>query len=240
MQVIAKKPKKELNQFPHTQLPQNSVQSSPDRLEDEFIFSPDFLRILNLISFVRFILALANKFSLKKPKPEGTFQGREQTYTDEQVMLTAIVMRVWRLSIGEVIRRLKRWDAFKRGSATALSTAEACTFEKTKIISRSRFSRRLRQLGFLPYFFLMIALVYELVRRGVIIGKELIIDSTTIIAWYKEDFDAMYSFCGKFGFKVHTVICRFSMMPLMFILTPANRNDAPFAIPLLSAVMKLY
>lgn len=175
MQVIAKKPKQELNQVPHTQLPQNSVHFCPDRLEDEFIFSPDFLRILNLISFVRFILALANKFSLPQPKPEGTFQGREQTYTDEQVMLTAIVMRVWRLSMGEVIRRLKRWDAL----------AEACTFEPSKIISKSRFSRRLRQLGLLPYFFLMIALVYELVRRGVIIGKELIIDSTTIIAWYK-------------------------------------------------------
>lgn len=230
MQVIATQPKQELNKINPAQPPHTSVQSASNRLDDEFIFSPDFLHILNLLSFVRWCLALANKFSLPKPKPEGTFQGREQTYTDEQIMLTAIVMRVWRLSMGEVIRRLKRWDAL----------AEACTFEQKKIISKSRFSRRLRQLGLLPYFFLMIALVYELVRRGVISGKELIIDSTTIIAWYKEDFDALYSFCGKFGFKVHTVICRFSMMPLMFILTPANRNDAPFAIPLLSAVIKLY
>lgn len=230
MQVIVSQTKQELNHGQPDQPPQTSIQSNASKESDEFIFSTDFLRIINLLSFVRWCLALANKFSLPKPKLEGTFQGREQTYTDEQVMLTAIVMRVWRISMGEVIRRLKRWPAL----------AEACTFEPEKIISKSRFSRRLRKLGLLPYFFLMIVLVYQLVQRGVIVGKELILDSTTIVAWYKEDFDALYSFCGKFGFKVHTVICRLSMMPLMFIVTPANRNDAPFAIPLLSAVMKLY
>lgn len=230
MQVIISQPKQELNQVESTQPSQINIQLNANKENDEFIFSPDFLRILNMLSFVRWCLKLANRFSIPKPKPEGTFQGREQLYTDEQVMLTAIVMRVWRISMGEVIRRLSRWQKLQ----------EACTFQPGQIISKSRFSRRLRQLGLLPYFFLMISLVYELARRGVIVGKELILDSTTLIAWYKEDFDALYSFCGKFGFKVHTVICRFSMMPLWFILTPANRNDAPVAIPLLKVVMKLY
>jgi hypothetical protein len=194
---------------------------------DEFVFSPDFLRILNLLSIVRMILSITKKFSLPKPKRSYPFPTKQPEYTDEQILLTAIVMRVWRLPYGEVLRRLRRWTALQK----------ACTYDVGKIISKSQFSRRLKQLGVLPCFLLMVALVWELARRGIILGKELILDSTTVLAWFSKDIDAMKSYCGKFGFKVHTVICRISMMPLVFIISPANRNDAPFAIPLLAMIL---
>jgi hypothetical protein len=31
------------------------------------------------------------------------------------------------------------------------------------------------------------------------------------------------------GFRVHTLICRGSGLPLLFLLSPANPHDAPFA-----------
>lgn len=205
-------------------------QSSDVTKTDEFVFSPDFLRILSLLAMVRMVLNIAKKFSLPKPKQSYPFPTKQPIYTDEKILLTAIVMRVWRLSYGEVLRRIRRWTALQK----------ACGYKEGKIISKSQFSRRLKQLGILPCFLLMVALVWELARRGIISGKELILDSTTVSAWLWEDIDAMKSYCGKFGFKVHTVICRTSMMPLAFIISPANRNDAPFAIPLLRMIRQLY
>jgi Transposase DDE domain len=35
------------------------------------------------------------------------------------------------------------------------------------------------------------------------------------------------------GYRVHTLLCRGSGLPLLFPLSPANVHDAPFARPLL-------
>ncbi len=42
------------------------------------------------------------------------------------------------------------------------------------------------------------------------------------------------------GFRVHTLICRGSGLPLFFLLAPANAHDAPFAQPLLAWAKRLY
>ena len=41
-------------------------------------------------------------------------------------------------------------------------------------------------------------------------------------------------------FRVHTLICRDSGLPLLFLLFPANPHDAPFAQPLLAWAKQLY
>jgi hypothetical protein len=42
------------------------------------------------------------------------------------------------------------------------------------------------------------------------------------------------------GFRVHTLICRGSGLPLLFFLSPANSHDAPFAKRLLAGAVRLY
>jgi hypothetical protein len=42
------------------------------------------------------------------------------------------------------------------------------------------------------------------------------------------------------GFRVHTLICRGSGLPLQFLVSPANVHDAPFARPLLEISVRLY
>ena len=73
-----------------------------------------------------------------------------------------------------------------------------------------------------------------------IVARDLIIDSTTVLAWYRNDIEAGWSHAKKFGYKVHTIICRYSMLPLWFFISPANRNDGPYAKPLLEKVVCLY
>lgn len=42
------------------------------------------------------------------------------------------------------------------------------------------------------------------------------------------------------GYRVHTLLCRGSGLPVCFLLSPANVHDAPFARPLLEWAMRLY
>src|SRR5882762_5777328 len=42
------------------------------------------------------------------------------------------------------------------------------------------------------------------------------------------------------GFRVHTLICRGSGLPLFFLLSPANPHDGPFAQRLLAWAIRLY
>src|SRR6266481_2864268 len=42
------------------------------------------------------------------------------------------------------------------------------------------------------------------------------------------------------GYRVHTLLCRGSGLPIFFLLSPANVHDAPFAQPLLAWAVHLY
>jgi hypothetical protein len=39
---------------------------------------------------------------------------------------------------------------------------------------------------------------------------------------------------------VHTILCRWSYLPLLFVVTPANCHEGPLAIPMFMAVVLLY
>jgi hypothetical protein len=58
-----------------------------------------------------------------------------------------------------------------------------------------------------------------------IVGKDWVIDSTIIDAFSPNDPQAGWSFSKRFGYKVHLL----SLLPLMVLLSPANRNDARWA-----------
>lgn len=39
---------------------------------------------------------------------------------------------------------------------------------------------------------------------------------------------------------MHTLLCRWAELPIMFLVTPANRHDSPLAIPLLSLAVAFF
>jgi hypothetical protein len=89
--------------------------------------------------------------------------------------------------------------------------------------------------------------VLAAIRSRLIGARDLIIDSAPILAWRRADPDAAYGHAPAQhprpllrGYRVHTLICRGSGLPLFFLLSPANVHDAPFAQPLLAWAVQLY
>jgi len=173
------------------------------------------------------------------PKPRGP--GAPPIYRDESVFLTSLVAAAWRLSYESITNWLARYDAL--AEVLRYDQFNACGQRRT--ISLAQYSRRLRALGLLPYFLVFVALVMALLKMGLIKGRDLIIDSSLLAAWYHDDPDAAWSWPSRrkgrvFGYKVHTILCRWSYLPLLFVVTPANRHDGPLAIPMFTAVLLLY
>jgi hypothetical protein len=199
-----------------------------------------FINVLNGWELAEWAMGTAQRLQFwALPKPRGP--GAPPTYRDESVLLTSLVAAAWRLSYERITDWLARYDALAEslGYDEFDESGQRCT------ISLAQYSRRLRALGLLPYFLIFIALVIALLRMGLIKGGDLIIDSSLLAAWYHEDPDAAWSWPSRwkgrvFGYKVHTILCRWSYLPLFFVVTPANRNDGPLAIPMFAAVVLLY
>lgn len=173
-----------------------------------------------------------------KPRSKA---GVKPTYSDSSVLLTVVVMRVWRKGY----ESFTGWLARNSALAHALGYTAYDEQGRLKTISSSQLSRRARQLGFLPFLLFFIALVWQLMLLGAIVGRDLIIDASLLKAWYHADRDAQWSYPTKwrghvFGYKIHTIVCRQEVLPIIFWVTPANAADSVWAIPLLAAVMLLY
>lgn len=128
--------------------------------------------------------------------------------------LLSLLQALWQLSQEQVVGWVTRWPEL----------AHACGFSKT-VISASHYSRRLRRLGLFPYCVFCVSLVLDLVALGVIRGDDLILDATFLRAWsLKDDAAGWYYRAGqarqRFAFKVHTILCRWSTRPALFIVPP--------------------
>ena len=87
----------------------------------------------------------------------------------------------------------------------------------------------------------------QALRRRLLRLRDVIIASAPILAWRRADpaaqtghAPAQHATRFLRGFRVHTVLCRGSGLPLLFLLAPANGHDAPFATPLLAWAVHLY
>ena len=85
------------------------------------------------------------------------------------------------------------------------------------------------------------------IRRRLIGARDLIIDSAPVLAWRRSDPDAAVGHAPAQhprpllrGYRVHTLLCRGSGLPIFFLLSRANVHDAPFARPLLEWAVHLY
>jgi Transposase DDE domain len=167
--------------------------------------------------------------------------GRPPTYSDETVLLSVVVMRVWRKGYESFSGWLGRNPGLAESLGYTIPTAQG----QFQTISSSQLSRRARQLGFWPFLFFFIGLVWQLIRLGAISGRDLIVDASILKAWYHHDPEAGWSYPTRgrgsiFGYKIHTLLCRQESLPIFFWITPANAADGPWAIPLLAAALVLY
>jgi hypothetical protein len=195
--------------------------------EDPFVFSPQLVSELRLFPLAALIIKLAGWWRPALPAAPG---GRPRTYGDESILVTIFVMSIWQLSPESMVRRMKRWSAL----------ALACGFAPDSVISASQLRRRRDKLGIWVYFVTFCLLVAILIRRGVILGRDWVIDSTIIDACTLQDTDANWSFSKRFGYKVHLLICRHSLLPIMFLVSPANANDGPWAPRLMALAHHLF
>jgi|SRR5581483_1231928 len=185
------------------------------------------IRILGLLPLAMTVVALAALSHRRLPAATHR-RGHPFVYSDASILLIAVLARLWHLSSREVCLWLGQWSAL----------AVACGLPADRVIDPAHLTRRVKKIGPYPFWLLYLALVWRGLRSGLLRGRDVVIDSSLLAAWSKGDPDAAWSFPSAyhgyvFGYKVHVLLDRPARLPLFFLLSPANKNDLPFAYPLL-------
>jgi transposase len=195
---------------------------------------------LHLLMLCHLAVRLAHR-KCPPPLPKGP-GGAPRRYSEESLLLVALLRVLWRLSYQDMTDWLQSWPAL----------AFACGFaydsqNRLRVPSPSQQCKRRHAAGAPLFESLFLVSVLIAVRRRVIRAHDLIIDSAPILAWRRSDPDATYGHAPAHhprpllrGFRVHTLICRGSGLPLQFLVSPANVHDSPFARPLLEMAVYIY
>src|SRR6266446_4968614 len=168
--------------------------------------------------------------------------GAPRTYREESLLLIALLRTLWRLSYQDMSDWLRDWPALALACGLPLDHQG-----QPRIPSPSQQCKRRHAAGAPLYESLFVLVVVQALRRRLIGARDLIIDSAPILAWRRRDPDAAFGHAPAHhprpllrGFRVHTLICRGSGLPVFFLLSPANAHDAPFAQLLLAGAVRLY
>lgn len=195
---------------------------------------------LHLLSLCRLALRLAQR-RCPPPLPAGP-GGHPQIYTEESLLLIALLRTLWRLSYQDMSEWLRSWPALALACGLPLDTQG-----QPRVPSPSQQWKREQAAGAPAGEALLIIVVQIAIRCRLIGARDLIIDSAPILAWWRRDPDAQVGHAPAHhprsllrGYRVHTLLCRGSGLPLLFLLSPANVHDAPFARPLLAWAVALY
>lgn len=195
---------------------------------------------LHLLALCHLAVRVAHR-RCPPPLPRGP-GGAPRVYSEESLLLIALLRTLWRLSYQDIHDWLCDWPAL----------AHACGLPRDRdghlrIPSPSQQCKRLQAAGAPPCELLFILMVREAIRCGVSRARDLIIDSAPLLAWRRSDPDAASGHAPAHhptaflrGFRVHTLLCRGSGLPLFCIVAPANAHDARFAQPLLMWAVRLY
>jgi len=195
---------------------------------------------LHLLTLCRLAVQQAHR-RCPPPLPAGP-GGAPRRYTEESLLLLALLRTLWRLSPRAMTDWLRAWPAL------AFACGLPARADGTPWVPcPSQQWKRAARAGAPPGETLFVLTVKEALRRRVIGARDLIIDSAPIKAWRRADPDAQHGHAPAHhptaflrGYRVHTLLCRGSGLPLFFRLAPANSHDAPFAQPLLAAAVTLY
>ena len=195
---------------------------------------------LHLLALCRLAVRQAQR-CCPPPLPQGP-GGRPRRYSDESLLLIALLRTLWRLSPRAMTDWLRAWPALAVACGLP-ARADGAPW----IPSPSQQWKRATRAGAPPCETLFVLAVTEALRQRVIGARDLIVDSAPLKAWRRADPDAAHGHAPAHhptaflrGYRVHTLLCRGSGLPVLFRVAPANRHDAPFAQPLLAAAVALY
>ncbi len=195
---------------------------------------------LHLLMLCRWAVRLAHR-RCPPPLPAGP-GGAPRTYREESLLLIALLRTWWRLSYQDMRDWLCDWPVLALACGLPLGKDG-----RPRIPSPSQQWKRGKRAGAPLPEALFVLTVLTALRRRLIGARDLIIDSVPILAWRRADPDAAFGHAPAQhprpllrGYRVHTLICRGSGLPLFFLLSPANFHDAPFAQPLLAWAVYLY
>jgi transposase len=198
------------------------------------------VKTLHLLTFCRLAVRLAHH-RCSPPLPAGP-GGAPRTYAEESLLLIALLRTLWRLSYADMRDWLRSWPALALACGLPLGNDG-----RPRIPSSSQQCKRGKRAGAPLPEALFVLTVLTALHRRLIGSRDLIIDSVPILAWRRADPDAAFGHAPAqhprpllLGYRVHTLICRGSGLPLFFLLSAANVHDAPFAKPLLTWAVHLY
>ncbi|HYT35784.1 MAG TPA: transposase [Ktedonobacteraceae bacterium] len=195
---------------------------------------------LHLLALCRLAVRLAHR-KCPPPLPAGP-GGAPRTYTEESLLLIALLRTLWRLSYQDMSDWLHAWPALALACGLPLKSDR-----QPRIPSPSQQWKRNHAAGAPLPEALFVLTVQTAIHRHLLSARDLIIDSAPILAWRRTDPDAAIGHAPAHhprlllrGFRIHTLLCRGSGLPVHFLVSPANVHDAPFARPLLEWAVRLY
>jgi len=195
---------------------------------------------LHLLDLCRLAVQLAHR-RCPPPLPKGP-GGKPRVYREESLLLIALLRTLWRRSYQDMHDWLRDWPAL--ALACGLPAGDD---GRPRVPSPSQQCKRAQAAGAPPYEMLFVVAVQAALRAGLTRARDLIIDSAPLLAWRRRDPDAASGHAPAHhptpflrGFRVHTLLCRATGLPLFFVVAPANAHDAPFAKLLLAWAVHLY
>src|SRR5512142_350384 len=195
---------------------------------------------LPVLTLCRLAVRLAHR-RCAPPLPAGP-GGAPRTYGEESLLLSGLVRTLWRLSYQDMHDWLKSWPALALACGLPLDKEG-----HPRIPSKSQQCKRRHAAGAPLHESLFVLTVVQAVRSRLIGAGDLIIDSAPLLAWRRRDPDAAFGHAPAHhprsllrGFRVHTLICRGSGLPLFFLLSPANSHDSSFSQLLLAGAVHFY
>ncbi len=198
------------------------------------------VRTLHLLTLCRLAVHLAHRWCAP-PLPAGP-GGTPRIYSEESLLLIALLRTLWRLSYQDMHDWLATWPALALACGLPLDRTG-----RLRIPSASQQCKRAAIAGAPVPEALFVLSVLTAIRRRLIGARDLIIDSAPILAWHHADPDAAVGHAPAQhprpllrGSRVHPLLCRGSGLPVFFLLSRANVHDAPFARPLLEWAVRLY
>lgn len=198
------------------------------------------VRQLHLLALCRLAVHLA-RWRCPPPLPAGP-GGRPRRYSEESLVLLALLRTLWRLSYQDLHDWLVSWPALALACGLPMDG-----HGRPRVPSPAQQCKRAARAGAPVGEALLVVLVRLALHRRLIGARDLIVDSAPILAWRRADPDAAVGHAPAHhprpllrGYRVHTLLCRGSGLPLLFLLAPANFHDAPFAQPLLALAVRLY
>ena len=129
--------------------------------------------------------------------------------------------------------------------------AKACGFRRRRTPSHGLFTQLRIRLGEETYQLIFSRLTMMLIESGTLIGKVIAVDSTHIEAYSgramdnvtgRSDPDARVGRGRRgfiLGYRVHTVCCADSELPIAYTVAPCNENDKLYFEPLLERTRRL-